>query len=175
MLQVSKTVTILRPRDVLYQFWRDLENLPRIMQHVESVRAHDPQRSHWVVKAPAGQNVEWDAEIIADEPGQRLSWHTLAGSDIQHQGTVEFRDAPGDRGTEVEVSLEYDAPAGKAGKTVAALLGEEPEGQLRDDLRRFKQVMETGEVVLSDGSPDGAGQGATKQRAAQPMGTEVRA
>jgi len=173
MLHVTKRVTINRPRQEVYRFWRDLENLPRFMQHLESVRVIGGQRSHWVAKAPVGK-VEWDAEIVAERENELIAWRSLEGSEIRSEGSVRFVDAPADRGTELSVELEYEAPGGSLGATVAKLLGEEPTQQIRDDLRRFKQVMETGEVVLSDGSLEGAGQGATNQRSAQaPTKAEV--
>jgi uncharacterized membrane protein len=168
MLQVSRSVTIRRPRQEVYRFWRDLENLPRFMRHVEDVSAIDEKRSRWVVTAPGNRKVEWEAEIVDETPNERIAWRSLPGADVQHAGSVQFREAPGDRGTEVRVQLQYDAPAGKAGALVAKLLGEEPRQQVRDDLRRFKQVMEVGEIVLSEGSLEGAGEGAAKERPAQP-------
>ena len=174
MQQVSKSVTIRRPRDVVYQFWRDLDNLPRFMYHLQAVQAADSGRSHWVASAPGGLTVEWDAEIVQDIPGELIAWRSLPDSDIAHLGTVQFRDAPGDRGTEVDVELRYGAPGGSAGAMIAKVFGEEPNQQVRDDLRRFKQVMETGEVVLSDGSLEGAGQGPMKQRASQAPEMEGR-
>jgi uncharacterized membrane protein len=167
MQSASKSVTIGRPRDEVYKFWRDFENLPTFMQHLVSVTATGDGRSRWVAKAPAGTTVEWTAEITEDRAGSLITWHSLAGSDIANQGSVRFEDAPADRGTEVRVELSYDAPAGSAGAVIAKLFGEEPGQQLRDDLRRFKQVMETGEIVRSDGSLEGAGQGVLKQRPAQ--------
>jgi uncharacterized membrane protein len=167
MQSASKSVTIGRPRDDVYKFWRDFENLPSFMQHLVSVTASGDRRSRWVAKAAAGATVEWTAEIVEDRAGSLISWRSLAGSEITNAGSVRFEDAPADRGTEVRVELSYDAPAGAAGAMVAKLFGEEPGQQLRDDLRRFKQVMETGEVVRSDGSLQGAGQGALKQRPAQ--------
>ena len=174
MIRVSKSVTIKRPRETVYEFWQQLENLPRFMYHLQEVRATGNGRSHWIAKAPAGQQVEWDAEIVEERPGELIAWRALPGSDIQHEGSVRFRSAPADRGTEVEVALQYDAPGGKAGALIATLFGEEPTQQIRDDLRRLKQVMEAGEVVLSDGSLEGAGQGPHKQRAAQAPESEVK-
>ncbi|CAN5752997.1 hypothetical protein BH18ACI5_BH18ACI5_03940 [soil metagenome] len=174
MLHVTKAVTINRSRDAIYHFWRDFANLSQFMIHVQSVESRGDRRSHWVVSAPGGQTVEWDAEIVEDRPGELISWRSIEGSDIRHEGSVRFEDAPGDRGTEVHVDFRYDAPAGQVGATIAKLFGEEPTQQVRDDLRRLKQVMETGEVVLSDGSLEGAGQGLLKQRAAQAPATEVR-
>jgi uncharacterized membrane protein len=166
-MRASKSVTINRPRDDVYKFWRDFENLPSFMQHLMSVTATGDGRSRWVARAPAGATVEWTAEILEDRAGSLISWRSLAGSDISNEGSVRFVDAPADRGTEIRVELSYDAPAGSAGALVAKIFGEEPNQQLRDDLRRFKQVMETGEVVKSDGSLEGAGQGVFKQRPSQ--------
>jgi uncharacterized membrane protein len=174
MLHVTKSVTINRPREAVYQFWREFANLPQFMAHVQSVVTKDDKRSHWVVAAPAGQTVEWDAEVVDDRPNQLIAWRSLEASDIRHVGSVRFEKAPADRGTEVHVDLRYDAPAGKAGAAIAKLFGEEPTQQIADDLRRLKQVLETGEVVRSDGSLEGAGQGASKQRAAQAPDAEVR-
>jgi uncharacterized membrane protein len=173
MLHVTKSVTINRPREAVYEFWRDFSNLPQFMAHVQSVASEGDKRSHWVVAAPAGQTVEWDAEIVDDRPNALIAWRSLEGSDIRHEGSVRFDQAPADRGTEVHVDLRYDAPGGKAGAAVAKLFGEEPTQQIGDDLRRLKQVLETGEVVRSDGSLEGAGQGPSKQRAAQAPGREV--
>jgi len=167
MQRVTKSVTINRPRDDVYNFWRDFGNLPTFMQHLLSVTVSADGRSRWAAKAPAGATVEWTAEIVEDRAGSVISWRSVAGSDVQNEGSVRFADAPADRGTEVRVELAYDAPAGSAGALVARMFGEEPGQQLRDDLRRFKQVLETGEVVRSDGSLEGAGQGALKQRPAQ--------
>ncbi len=175
MVEVKRSVTVNRSREDVYKFWRQLENLPRFMQHLQDVRTTGERRSHWVAKGPAGTAIEWDAETTEDRPSHSIAWRSLEGSDVRNEGVVRFTQAPADRGTEVHVELRYDAPAGKLGTAVANLFGEEPGQQIRDDLRRFKQVMETGEVVLSDGSPEGAGQGVLKQRVAQPQETaEVR-
>ena len=174
MLHVTKGVTINRPREAVYQFWRDFSYLPQFMAHVQSVLSTGDKRSHWVVTAPGRQTVEWDAEIVEDRPNELIAWRTLEGSDIRHEGSVRFDKAPADRGTEVHVGLRYDAPGGKAGAAIASLFGEEPTQQIGDDLRRLKQVLETGEVVRSDGSLEGAGQGLSRQRAAQAPNTEVR-
>lgn len=167
MQNISRSVTVNCPREQVYQFWRDLENLPRFMQHLEAVRVTGNGRSHWTATAPAGTTVEWDAEITDDRPNELIAWRSVAGSTVPNHGSVRFVQAPADRGTEVRVELGYEPPAGSVGSTVAAWFGEEPKQQIRDDLRRFKQVMETGEVVRSDGSLEGAGQGISKQRAAQ--------
>jgi uncharacterized membrane protein len=174
MLHVSKSITVRRPREEVYRFWRDLENLPRFMRHLQAVTSGSDGRSHWIARAPAGQRVEWDAEIVDEQEYERLSWRTLEGSDIRHEGTVQFRDAPADRGTEVDVELHYEPPAGNVGAAVAKLFGEEPSQQIRDDLRRCKQVMETGEVTLSEGSLEGTGEGAARERPAQAPAMETR-
>jgi uncharacterized membrane protein len=174
MVNITKGVTINRPRETIYEFWREFSNLGHFMTHVRSVTSTTNTRSHWVVTSPAGQTVEWDAEIVEDRPNERIAWRSLEGSDIRQEGSVRFERAPADRGTEVHVSLRYDPPAGEAGATLAKLFGEEPTQQITDDLRRFKQVMETGEVVRSEGSLEGAGQGASAQRPAQAPNEEVR-
>ena len=168
MIEVHKSVTINRPIEQVYEFWRTLDRLPTFMQHLESVDVVGARESHWVARAPGGGTVEWDAQIVEERPNELLSWRSREGSEVDNVGLVRFSRAPADRGTEVHVQLSYDAPAGLVGATVAKLFGEEPEQQVSDDLRRFKQVMETGEVVRSDGSLEGAGQGALKQRPAQP-------
>ena len=171
-LRLQATVTVNKSAEEAFAFWRDLTNLPRFMGHLESVTpaAEGDRRSHWVAKAPLGRTVSWDAEITSEDPGQRLAWRSLPGSRIDNSGTVHFATAPGDRGTEVKVVLHYDVPGGRLGRAVAKLLGEEPVQQVRDDLRRFKQVIETGDLVRSDGLPRGTEakkQGV--QRPAQPL------
>lgn len=148
-------VTVNRPRDELYQYWRRLENLPSFMDHLESVRADVDGRWHWVAKGPAGTKVEWDAAIVDDVPGELIAWRSLEGARVPSSGIVRFTPAPREQGTEVTVDLEYAPPGGAAGSAVARLFGEDPAQQVKDDLRRFKQVLETGEVVRSDGSPEG--------------------
>jgi uncharacterized membrane protein len=147
-VRVEKTVTIARQPDELYRFWRNFENLPRFMTHLASVRVDDDTRSHWVVKAPAGQTVEWDAEIINDIPNELIAWKTTH-ADIGNAGSVRFRLAPGGAGTEVTVNLEYGPPAGKVGQMVARAFGEDPEQQVEEDLHRFKQVMTAGDAPRS--------------------------
>ena len=152
-IRVEKAVTIMRSADDLYNYWRRLENLSRFMQHLESVEQTGEYTSHWVAKAPAGRTVEWDAEIVAEEPGRYINWRSLPGSDIENFGSVEFRAGTGGRGTVVTVKLEYDPPGGLLGRGFAMLWGEEPSLQVTDDLRRFKQLMETGEVTTTEGQP----------------------
>ena len=145
-IRVEQTVTINRPREELYRFWRSFENLPRFMDHLESVQVVDEQRSHWVAKGPAGTRVEWDAEIHNEVPGELIAWRSLPGSQVDHAGSVHFTAAPADA-TEVRVVLRYDPPAGKVGAAVARLFGEDPSHQVAEDLRRFKQVMEAGDLA----------------------------
>ncbi len=149
-IHVRRSITIGRPREEVYSFWHQFENLPRFMKHLESVTVTGNGRSHWVAKAPAGSNVEWDAETTADQPNELIAWHSLANADVSNSGMVRFTNAPGDRGTEVHVDLRYDPPGGALGALFAKLFGEEPGGQIADDLRRLKQVLELGEVTLSD-------------------------
>jgi uncharacterized membrane protein len=168
-----KAVTVQRPAHEVFAFWRDFENLPRFMEHLESVAVADENRSRWTAKGAAGAAVEWDAEIVEDRPDELISWRSLPGSRVDHAGSVHFAEAPGGRGTEVVVELRYRPPAGTLGATVAKLLGSDPATQLADDLRRFKQVMETGEIVRSDGSPGGHRLGDhVRQRPAQPLARE---
>ena len=146
---VGRAVTINRPRHELYAFWRDFANLPRIMDNIESVTELDERRSHWVVRAPAGRTVEWDSVIVEDIEDELISWQSDAGADVTNSGRIDFRDAPGGRGTVVTATIAYDPPAGAVGKLVAKLFQREPKIQARRDLRRFKQFMETGEVATS--------------------------
>lgn len=153
---VEHSLSINRSPEECYRFWRDLENLPRFMRHLQSVQVQDDTRSHWVAKGPAGALVEWDAEITEDRPGERLAWRSLEGADVPNAGAVTFEAAPGGRGTIVRVVLHYRPPAGgRFGALVARSLREEPRFQVREDLRRFKQVMETGEVATTEGQPSG--------------------
>lgn len=164
--RVNKSIVINSSPEELYQYWRDFENLPRFMHHLESVTVTGEGRSHWVATAPAGTTVEWDAEITEDRPNELIAWQSLEGADVYNRGSVRFERAPGDRGAIVRVEIDYDPPGGKLGAAVAKLFGEDPEQQVNSDLRRFKQVIETGEVVLSEGTTRGTG--ATEQRPAQP-------
>jgi uncharacterized membrane protein len=168
MQHISRSVTINRPRIEVYECWRDLDNLPRVIPELACVAPDGAGISHWVVTGPAGARIEWDARITADEPGSLISWRSLDGASVPNQGEVRFADAPGGRGTELRVDLRYEPPAGGVGKALAAWLGEDPVAIVREALRRYKQVLETGEVVRSDGSPLGAGQGLTARHPAQP-------
>ena len=140
-------VTVRRPPEEVYGFWRELENLPSFMDHLQSVTAGADGRSHWVANAPAGQAVQWDAQITEDEPNRRIAWQSLLGSAIQNGGSVEFAPAGDDDGTEVRVQIGYQLPRGVVGKAAATLFGQCPDQQVNEDLQRFKQILET-KVVL---------------------------
>jgi uncharacterized membrane protein len=169
-MELIAATTIRKPAPDVYAFWRDLENLPTFMAHLEQVRTTGDRTSHWVASAPFGKDVEWDAEITDETPGERIVWRSTGEAAVPNAGTVRFVPAPDGVSTEVYVGLVYDIPGGAVGKAVARYFGEEPHQQLDDDLRRFKQVLETGEVVRSDGAP--WGKRARKefpQRPAQPL------
>jgi uncharacterized membrane protein len=142
---VDDAITIYRPVSEVYSFWRNLENLPRFMEHLEEVRSTDRLHSHWVARGPLGVFIEWDAEIINDIPPTLLSWKSIGYSDVISAGSVRFKPA-GEHATQVQVKLQYDPPAGKLGATVAWLFGEDPQHQIAEDLRRFKQLLETGDA-----------------------------
>lgn len=155
---VGRSVSINRPRRELYEFWRDLRNLPLFMENIESVTPIDATRSHWKVKGPADSTVEWDSIVTEDIPGELIAWTSVEGADVPNTGRIEFRDSGNGRGTVVTATIAYDPPATKLGAVIAKLFGREPKIQARRDLRRFKQFMETGEVStpLSRATPDTA-------------------
>jgi uncharacterized membrane protein len=152
---IGRSVTINRRREELYAFWRDLTNLPYFMHNVHSITIQDQTHSHWIIQAPAGKTVEWDSQITHDEPDRLIAWQSLEGASVRNSGRVEFIDSPDGRGTVVRVTLTYDPPAGTVGKLIARLFQKEPKVQARQDLRRFKQLMETGEVATAQ-PPDAA-------------------
>jgi uncharacterized membrane protein len=145
----GQTVTINRPRAELYAYWRDFSKLATFMDNVERVDILDDKRSHWVVKAPAGKTVEWDAVITEERDGELIAWASTEGADVPNSGRIDFRDAQGDRGTIVTATIVYDPPAGMVGKLIAKMFQREPAIQARRDLRRFKQLMETGEIATA--------------------------
>jgi uncharacterized membrane protein len=153
---VEKTVTLNRSASELYSFWRQFDNLPRFMRHVKSVQLYDDHRSHWVVNAPLDQQIEWDAVIVDDQPDRLIAWTSTDDAEVNHSGFVRFQPAAGDRGTEVKVVMEYELPGGAMTAAIAKLFGEEPKQQIGDDLSRFKQLMETGEIATTEGQPKGA-------------------
>jgi uncharacterized membrane protein len=152
-LHTGAAVTINKPPEEVYRTWRDVEQLPRYMKDLVSVRKIDERRSHWVAQGPADMTIEWDAEIIEDVPNRRIAWRSLEDSDIETSGSIRFEKAPGDRGTEVYLDLEYTLPAGVWLAADLAISGYEPSQQARRDLNRFKQFLETGEVPTTDGQP----------------------
>jgi uncharacterized membrane protein len=157
-IEIIQTFTIYRPVPEVYAFWRRLENLPRFMRHLEEVRELDERRSHWVARIPGGLGtLEWDAEITADDPGRLLAWQSLPGSAVDTTGRVTFREAPGDKGTEIQAIIRYRAPGGAIGQGVAHLLNPATSQLVREDMRRFKQIMETGELTTIEGQPSGRG------------------
>lgn len=154
---VEGVITVSRPPEELYRYWRNFENLPHFMEHLVSVKTFDDKRSHWVVKAPLGRTVEWDAEVVDGRPNEFIAWRSLAGADVANAGSVHFTRLPAERGTLVKVSLEYSPPGNVAGATMAKLFGEEPSKQIKGDLRRFKQTMEAGEMPTTSGQSSGRG------------------
>jgi uncharacterized membrane protein len=164
-------VTVWCSPEEVYRFWRDLENLPTFSATEQSVTVDAEDRSHWIANAPIGQSVQWDAQITEDEPNKRIVWESLPGAVVENAGSVEFAPTPDGSGTEVRVTMSYHIPGGVLGKAAATVFGESPEQQVNDDLRRFKQLLETGQVMRSDGSPEGAvAARQMHQRTAQPQG-----
>jgi uncharacterized membrane protein len=148
--KIEQSVVINRPRDELFRFWRNLENLPRFMDHLQSVTLLDDRHSHWVVKGPGGLRLEWDAEITHEVENELIAWRSLPGSDLEHRGAVHFSPVH-NGGTEVRVILRYQSRGGAAANAITQILGDRPAEQIVDDLRRFKQVMEAGEPVPAAG------------------------
>jgi uncharacterized membrane protein len=144
-------MNINRSPEELYAFWRHFENLPRFMPNLESVTVQDDRRSHWVAKAPFGASVAWDAEITEDVPNRRIAWRSLPTADVANSGEVDFLPAVGGRGTDVRVRIDYQPPGGRLALGLARLFGEAPEQRVREDVRRFKQLMETGEIASNAG------------------------
>jgi uncharacterized membrane protein len=170
-MHVTKAIVVARPRYEVYAFWRDFENLPRFMHHLESVRNIDGGRTHWVAKSIAGRTVEWDAELVEDRRNERLAWRTVgAGDDVRHAGAVMLLPH-GSQATEVEVDLTYDAPGGKVGATIAKLFGQEPGQQVQEDLERFKHIVETGDTGQPGILVDSADMPA-KQESIESMGSD---
>ena len=156
VIKVEKTVTINKPVEELYRFWRNFENLPHFMKHLKSVTIVSDKRSHWVATAPLDASVEWDADILEERENEFISWASVEGADVDNSGFVRFKPAPADRGTEVKVVIEYNPPGGAVTSAITKLFGEEPEQQVGDDLRRFKKIMEAGEIATTEGQPKGS-------------------
>jgi uncharacterized membrane protein len=157
-IQVERAVTVNLPREQLYRIWRNFENLPRFMKHLQRVDVDEStggKRSHWVAKAPFGRDIAWNAEITADRENEYIAWQSLPGSLVGSTGSVHFVDAANTLGTIVHVSMQYNPPGGSLGAVIARMFGEEPGQQLRSDLRHFKMMMETGEIASVEGQPSG--------------------
>lgn len=147
---VGRSVTIAKPRQELFAYWRDFENLASFMENIVSVKpSGENGRAIWTIRAPAGRTVEVETEIVREEPGELIAWRSVEGSQIDTEGRVTFKDAPGERGTRVAVRVAYKPPAGELGRIVAKLFQREPEVQARHDLKRFKMLMEAGEIATS--------------------------
>lgn len=155
MTPITAALIIDRPREDLYRQWRNLSNLPQFMKHLERIDVKGDHLSHWVATGPAGSTVEWDAEITEDRSNECIAWRSVDGSEIDHAGSVQFEPAPRGRGTLVRVNLEYRPPLGTIGAAVSAWFGKDPSQTVKMDLRRFKQVMETGDVITTEGQPAG--------------------
>lgn len=154
-IHVKAAITVNKPAQELYDFWRKFDNLPSFMDHLKSVTVHDDKKSSWVAKGPMGSDVKWDAEIINNVPGELIAWRSLAGAQVDNAGSVRFVAGPEGRGTEVRVNLDYIPPGRTVGKWVAKLFGEEPTQQIHQDLRKFKQLMEAGVIATIEGQPQG--------------------
>lgn len=145
---VERAVTINRPAAELYAYFRDFGKLATFMENVIRVDVLDANRSHWVVKAPGGKTVEWNARVTHEMPDEEITWQSEEGADVANSGRVTFREA-GARGTVVTATIAYEPPAGAIGKLIAKMFQREPAIQARRDLRRFKQLMETGEIATA--------------------------
>jgi uncharacterized membrane protein len=154
-IKIDESIIVARDAATLWRYWRKLENLGRFMQHLHSVEEHDDRRSHWVACAPLGYRLHWEAEIINEKENELIAWRSVDGSDVDTAGSVHFRELPNGRGTEIRVILKYDAHAAQIAEPLARMMGESPQQQIHEDLRRFKQVMETGEIATTEGQPRG--------------------
>ncbi len=164
-VKVERSVTIDKDRAEVYAFWRNLSNLPQFMKHLKSVKVTGESTSHWVVTAPGGRTVEWDAEIVNEIPNELLAWRSLPGATVQNAGSVHFADATGGRGTQIRVSLQYNPPGGILGALFAKLFGENPEHQIAEDLGRLKAMMESGQVATTSGQTSGRAIAVEQQKA----------
>jgi uncharacterized membrane protein len=154
-IPITATIIIDRPREELYRYWREFPNLPQFMEHLLCIEVTDATRSHWVAKGPAESTIEWDAEITEDRTNECIAWRSVGESEVDHVGFVQFYPAVGNRGTIVKVSMKYRPPLGTVGAAVAAWFGKDPRQTIKMDLRRFKQVMEAGEVITTEGQSAG--------------------
>ena len=149
-IKLKRAVTVNASPDQLYAFWRRLENLPVFFDNLVSVKVVDQKHSHWTLRVPGGMTLSWDAELTVDRMGEMIGWRSLEGADLDNAGYVRFERATGGRGTVVRVALQYNPPAGRLGAALATVLGEKPEGQIEEALRKFKQVIETGEIAMTE-------------------------
>jgi uncharacterized membrane protein len=163
-IKVVRAVTIRRPAAELYAFWRNLENLAQVIHHPVTITATSPEESHWSVSAPGKRRVEWNALVINDHPDRLIAWRSREGADVENAGTVRFDPAPGEEGTEVTVTLEYNPPGGRLGAAVAKLTRDSAAAQVGDALRRFKALMEAGEIPTIEGQPRGGNQRTREKR-----------
>ena len=154
-IKIERFVTVNVPPDELYAFWRNFENLPRFMPHLESVSLIDDRRSKWVAKLPGGRTVAWTAEIVNDIPNVLIAWKTVGSPDVAHAGSVHFRKAPYDRGTELQVVFDYEPPGTHLISQIARLFGHAPDALVRDDLLRFKALMENRDAASSSRGQSG--------------------
>lgn len=154
-VHIEKSLTINKPVAEVYRFWRNFENLPLFMRHLETVRAVSDSQSHWVAAGPMGVKLEWDAQIIEEQENERISWRSLPGADVDNWGTVRFKEAPGGRGTELQIKLDYNPPGSVPGVAFAKLFNRVAAQQIKEDVRRLKEFMETGEIATTQGQPHG--------------------
>jgi uncharacterized membrane protein len=152
---VTKTITINRSPEDLYRIWRNFQNLPKFMKHIESVEILSDNRSRWTAKVPGGKKLQWESEILLDRPNEEIVWRSLENSDVQNSGSVRFEPAPARRGTRVIIQMEINELPGLVGSTIAKLVGKVPEQIIQEDLRAFKQLTETGEIATTEGQPSG--------------------
>lgn len=155
-IRIDRAITINRTPEEVYRFWRNLENLPKFMVNLESVKEIDNRQSHWVAKGPGNSNLQWNAEIINEKENELIGWRSTAGSQVANAGSVHFKPAAGGRGTELRIALQYEPPGGTIGAAFAKLVGRDPEAQIAEDLRRLKQLLETGEIPTTEGQSSGA-------------------
>jgi uncharacterized membrane protein len=156
---VTRSLTVNRPADELYRFWRNYSNLPQFMHFIESVEMRDNRQSHWRAKGPAGTTAEWNAETVEDRPNELIAWRSLAGSQVQTSGVVRFQPAPAGQGAVVRVEMQFTPPGGPAGAAFAKLFGGAFDQMVLEDLRRFKQLMETGEIPRAEAQLWGSREG----------------
>jgi len=172
-VHVETSVTIDKSPEELYAFWRDFKNLPLFMKHLESVTELDQRKSHWVAKEIGAARVEWDAELYNEKENELIAWRSLENADVVNAGSVRFQRGPTGHGTYVRVTVNYNPPAGRLGAAVAQLLGGEPSQLIKEDLRRLKQMMETGEIATIDGQTSGRAHNETAIEAEEVIGAHA--